>query len=55
MTAPMRITWRPCPHITYISDDEDQSGWSWLSVECPDCGVIGVNVEDGVIQGQGEQ
>lgn len=44
------IAWQACPHILYTSDDEDQSGWQWLSVECPDCGCIGINVEDGQIQ-----
>lgn len=45
----MRVIWQACPHIIYTSDDEDQAGWQYLQVECPDCGALGVNVENGVI------
>jgi hypothetical protein len=44
-----RITWQACPHIVYTSDDEDQPEWQWLQVTCPDCGCIGVNVNDGMV------
>lgn len=46
----MRVTWKPCRHITYVSDDEDQTGWSYLQIECPDCGYMGTNVEDGIVE-----
>jgi hypothetical protein len=44
-----RLTWQACPHIVYTSDDEDQPEWQWLQVTCPDCGCIGVNVNDGIV------
>jgi ferredoxin-like protein FixX len=45
----MRIKWNACPHIVYTSDDEDQSGWQYLELVCNECGLLGVNVEDGII------
>jgi hypothetical protein len=50
----MIVEWHPCRHITYRSDDEDQSGWNYLQATCPDCaGIFGVNVQDGHIEESG--
>ena len=44
----MRVEWRPCRHITYISDEGDPDDWEYLGIECPQCGAMGTNIVNGI-------